>query len=39
MQELQGHTSSRLTDEEVVLKINLYPRDHQRIRSIEKFNG
>jgi|GEM_PF-5091214 len=36
---LLGHSSSKTTDQEVASKINTYPLDQQRIRSIEKSDG
>ena len=39
VQSLLGHSSSKTTDHEVASKINIYPRNHQRIRSIEKSDG
>ena len=39
IQSLLGHSSSKTTDHEVASKINIYPRNHQRIRSIDKSDG
>jgi len=39
IQSLLGHSNSKTTDHEVASKINIYPRNHQRIRSIDKSDG